>query len=311
MILTKYYKMKKYIIMILLLSTITLAFGQQDSQYTFYMYNTIGVNPAYAGSRGALSMTLLHRSQWVGLEGAPRTQMFSVHTPFKETRLGLGVSFVNDKLGAWSEQSINIDFSYTIPTSERGKLSLGLKTTGNIFALDNNLLNPEHANDPNVQSFSKFKPNFGIGAYYRFDKKWYVGISAPLILNSQHIDQDDFKVGVERTNYYLIGGYVGNLTDNIKVKPALLTKYIAGSPLQIDISLNTLIHNKFILGAAYRWSAAASLLAGFQMSNGIMIGYGYDMDTTKLSSYTGGSHELILRFDLFNRREDITSPRFF
>lgn len=303
--------MKKIIAMIVLLVCCQLVMSQQDSQYTYYMYNTVGINPAYAGSRGALSITGLHRSQWVGLEGAPTTQTLAVHTPFKETRLGLGVSFVNDALGPWKEQNLNIDFSYTIPTSETAKLSFGLKASGNIFNLDVNKLNPEHANDPNLMSFSEFKPNFGVGAYYHTDK-FYVGLSSPSILSSKHLNgTNGIKVGTERASYYFISGYVYPVSDNVKLKPATLVKMISGAPLQVDVSLNTLIYDKFILGAAYRWSAAASVMAGFQTKNGLMIGYGYDLDTTKLSEYTGGSHEIIVRFDLFNRRENIESPRFF
>ena len=112
-------------------------------------------------------------------------------------------------------------------------------------------------------------------------------------------------------NYYLIGGYVFELNSNLKFKPAFLSKLVEGAPLQLDLSANFLFNDKFTLGAAWRWSAAASLMAGFQINDGLYIGYGYDLDTTNLANYNSGSHELFLRFELFNRQNRIVSPRFF
>jgi len=277
------------------------------------MYNTVAINPAYAGSRGALSIVGLHRSQWVGLEGAPTTQSFSAHTPFNNSRVGLGVSFINDEIGPSTEQYFNIDFSYTIPTSEKGKLSLGVKGVANILALNVNKLGPETAAalDPNLNSFSQFQPNFGIGAYYHHAEKFYVGLSAPNILETKHFDEAAISVGKERLNYYLISGYVFNISSNTELKPAFLVKYVNGAPLQVDLSVNAMFKEKFILGLAYRWDAAVSLMAGFQINKSLMIGYGYDLDSTKLGDYNGGSHEILFRFELFNHKEKLISPRFF
>lgn len=283
--------------------------AQQDAQYTQYMYNTVGVNPAYAGSRGVLSITGLHRSQWVGLEGAPTTQTLSAHTPFNNSRVGLGVSFTNDIIGATEEQYLNIDFSYTIPTSEEGKLSFGLKGVANFLSFDNTKLT--HEPDVNLQSFSKFQPNFGLGVYYHTSDKWYLGLSVPNILETSYYDNDVSRLGKDRLNYYLIAGYVFDLSSHLKLKPAALVKYVAGAPLQADLSANLLFNEKFVLGGAYRWDAAFSGMLGFQMNKKIFLGYGYDMDTTELSGFDSGSHEFILRFELFNDKDKLISPRFF
>jgi len=302
--------MKKLFLTALILVCSYTAFAQQDAQYTQYMYNTMGVNPAYAGNRGVMSIVGLHRSQWVGLDGAPTTQTLAVHTPFGESRLGLGVSFVNDAIGPTEEQYFNVDVSYTIPTSADGKLSFGLKGAANILKFDHTKLTA--VPDAELQSFSQFSPNFGLGAYYHKGNKWYLGLSVPNILETEHYDDAALsKIGKERINYYLTGGYVFDITDNIKLKPATLFKYVAGAPLQADLSLNAMFNEKFVLGAAYRWSAAMSLMAGFQVNQQIFIGYGYDMDTTELSGFDSGSHEIILRFELLNSRRDLISPRFF
>ena len=293
------------------MSTYT-GFAQQDAQYTQYMYNTVGINPAYAGNRGALSIVALHRSQWVGLDGAPTTQSLSVNTPLGKSNVGLGVSFVNDKIGPFTEQYLNIDLSYTIRTSEIGKLSFGLKGVANFLDLDVNELSPETAasGDSNLNSFSKFQPNFGIGAYYHTDR-FYVGLSTPNVLETEYFEDEVVGLGKDRMTYYLISGYVFDLNENTKLKPAFLVKYINGSPLQVDASVNAIFNNTFILGGAYRLDAAVSVLAGFQINESLMLGYAYDFDTTGLGSFNGGSHEIILRYELFNYKEKIISPRFF
>ena len=303
--------MRTKILFIALLLTGIVGFAQQDAQYTQYMYNTINVNPAYAGSRGVMSIFGLHRTQWVGLDGAPTTNAFSINTPIDNTNLGLGLSFVNDKIGPTVENTISADISYTIQTSETYKLSFGVKGTANLFSLDVNKLNPQNANDPLLQNLSSdFSPNVGAGVYLHSDKL-YLGASVPNFFETKRYSDNDVAIYKERFNMYFIGGYVFDLSSNLKFKPAFLTKVIEGAPLQVDLSGNFLINEKFVLGAAWRWSAAVSLMAGFQVSDGLYIGYGYDLETTKLRNYNSGSHEVFLRFELFKRQDKMVSPRFF
>jgi type IX secretion system PorP/SprF family membrane protein len=288
-----------------------VSYSQQDAQYTQYMYNTINVNPAYAGSRGVMSIFGLHRTQWVGLDGAPVTNAFSVNSPIENTNLGVGLSFVNDRIGPTVENTISTDISYTIPVSETYKLSFGIKGTANLFSFDREKLNIQNQADPLLQSLSNnFSPNVGAGAYFHSDKS-YLGLSVPNFFQTKRYNDNDYAVYKERMNAYLIGGYVFDLSPNLKFKPAFLGKMVQGAPLQLDVSGNFLINDKFVLGAAWRWSAAASLMAGFQVSDGLYIGYGYDLDTTKLAHYNSGSHEIFLRYELFKRQDRIVSPRFF
>jgi type IX secretion system PorP/SprF family membrane protein len=274
------------------------------------MYNTINVNPAYAGSRGALSMFALHRTQWVGLDGAPVTNTVSLNTPISESNIGLGVSLINDKLGPTTENAISADVSYTMQTSEIWKLSFGIKATANLFDLDPSKLNPVDAADPRLQNYSKFSPNIGAGLYWHSDKA-YVGFSVPNFIETNRYDDKEVAIFKERISYYLITGYVFDIGDSVKFKPALLTKMIEGAPLQVDVSANFLFHDKFMVGLAYRWSASVSAMAGFQITDGLYIGYGYDKETTNLDNYNSGSHEIFLRYELFKNISKITTPRFF
>ncbi len=287
--------------------------AQQDAQYTQYMYNTIEVNPAYAGSRGALSVFGLYRTQWIGLDGAPETSTFSVNTPLKNSDLGLGVSLVNDKIGPTVENTLSADLSYTIPTSESWNLSFGIKGTANLFNIDINKLSYEDQDDPQFQNLkNKFSPNVGAGIYYHSDRA-YIGLSVPNFIETNRYDSNDVAIFKEKINYYLIAGYVFNLDrlEYIKFKPALMAKMVEGAPLQVDVSGNFMFNDKFVLGLAYRWSASVSAMAGFQVTKGMYIGYGYDHETTQLRKYNSGSHEIFLRFEFFNNYNKMISPRFF
>lgn len=287
------------------------AVAQQDAQYTQYMYNTININPAYAGSRGAMSFFGLHRTQWVGLDGAPTTNAFSMNTPINNTNLGVGLSFVNDRIGPTDENAISADISYTVPASETFKLSFGIKATANLFSLDVNKLRIYNPNDPNLQSIdNELSPNIGAGVYFHSDKS-YIGLSVPNFFETHRYDDNTIQVTKEKMHFYLIGGHVFDLSPDIKFKPAFLAKAVQGSPLQLDVSGNVLFNEKFTLGLAWRWSAALSAMAGFQITDGLFVGYGYDMETTNLENYNSGSHEIFLRFELFNRYDRIVSPRFF
>ena len=297
--------------------------SQQDAQYTQYMYNTMTINPAYAGSREALSIVGLHRSQWVGLDGAPRTQSLAFHSPFSQnSRIGLGVSIVNDALGPIDETYVDANFSYTIPIGVKRHLSFGLRGGFHLLNIDLMGLGQFNQGDPlfGADIDNKLSPQLGAGIYYRTDK-FYVGASVPNLLETDHFDSDSLSsdsdgvsfLAEERMNYYLITGYVFDISDNLKFKPALLSKLVFGSPLQVDVSANFLIYNRLILGAAYRWSAAFSGMVGFQVSDTMLLGFSYDRETTELGNtdFNDGSYELTIRFELFKKFDRILTPRFF
>ena len=311
--------MKKYSVLIILLLLITTSsFAQQDAQYTQYMYNTIGINPAYAGSRDALNLIGLYRTQWVGLRGAPRTFTFSGHSPLRNEKLGLGVSLVRDEIWVQDETYLDVDFSYTINTSENAKLAFGLKAGAHLLNIDFTRANPEDTTDddfdPSQNVDNRFSPNVGFGIYYYTDR-FYIGYSAPTLLRTEYYEDQDVAsisyLSRDNINHYLIAGYVFDISETTKFKPAVLFKAVQGAPLQADLSGNFLFNDKFTLGLAYRWDAALSGLAGFQVSEGLMIGYAYDWETTELNNYNSGSHEIFLRWEFKSSKDGVISPRFF
>jgi len=234
-----------------------------------------------------------------------------------------GGSIIRDEIGPTEETTLSLDFSYTIPTSEKGRLSFGLKGTGHLLNSnfqELNAFNPT-SNDPRFQQNidNKFSPNVGVGLFYH-TKKFYMGLSAPNLLETSHFDSINVNgqrlntaLAEERVNLYLISGYVFKLSDNMLLKPALLFKGVDGAPLQADISANALLYKKFTVGVAYRWDAAISGLVGFNVSDSFMIGFAYDRDTSDLGNVSGndGSYEILMRFELFEKISNIITPRFF
>jgi type IX secretion system PorP/SprF family membrane protein len=283
------------------------------------MYNPIVVNPAYAGNRGVASIVGLHRSQWVGLDGAPHTQTLSFHTPLSNSRVGIGLSIVNDEIGPADETYVAADFSYTLLVGDQARLSFGIKGGVHVLNVDYRRLNPFDLGDPRLSENidNKLSPTLGLGLYYHTEKL-YLGLSSPNLLQTANFDGTENNrsttyIAQERIHLFATAGYVFDLNEDVKFKPATMLKLVQGAPVQIDLSANFLFNDRLTLGVAYRWSAAVTGLVGFQISDQMMIGFAYDRETTALGNaiFNDGSYELFLRFELFNNYERIITPRFF
>lgn len=302
--------MNRIVLFFFVFSTI-ICVAQQDAQYSQYMYNTISINPAYAGSRNVMSVFGLHRTQWIGLDGAPETNNFSINTPLNNNAFGIGISITNDKIGPSIDNSLAFDFAYSISTSEKFKLSFGLKGTLDRLDINVSKLNPLHQNDPAFKNFeSPFHTNIGFGLFL-YSNSTYFGLSLPNSIEINRYDDESVSLYRDKRSYYFITGHILELSNAFKFKPSLVSKYTQGAPLQLDLSANFLYKEKILLGCAVRVNAAVSALLGYQIDESWFVGYGYDLDTTKWSNYNSGSHELFLRFELFKNYSKIVSPRFF
>lgn len=303
--------MKKHIILI----TITVLFwdltnAQQSPHYTQYSYNMNVVNPAYTATNRRTDVNLMARSQWAGVEGAPKTISFSFSFPAGEN-FGLGLSAINDEVGPVKEKNLYIDYSYIIKLSNRyydRSLAFGLKA-GATF-LDVGLLSPNADNDPLNVPVSQVSPNIGVGVFY-YTNSFYFGLSAPNLLNSRHLDKSDgvISTAFEEKHYFLTLGKVFDISRQVKFKPSTMLKAVNGSPLSIDISANLLYDSFFEVGLSYRLEDAFSGIIGLQINKNFRIGYAYDHSLSNFSNYNFGSHEVLLRFSFNNRK--INSPRFF
>lgn len=291
--------------------------AQQDPEYTHYMYNMSVVNPAYAtGVPAMMNFGGFYRTQWVGAVGAPKTFTFFGHTAISD-KVEAGLSFISDDIGdgAKKENNIYADFAYVLKLGGKNRLSLGLKA--GVSSMQTNF-NGFKFNDPATdmafaENINATKPNIGVGAYY-FRDNLYVGISAPNLLKSKYIEEKSGvnAFGSENIHTFLTAGYVFQVSDMWKVKPAFMTKFVKGAPISIDLTANVLYNEKFELGAAYRIDDSVSALFNFSITPTLRVGYAYDYTLTNLGQFNSGTHEIMLLFDLDLLGKGFDkSPRFF
>lgn len=304
--------MKKLSILLTLLVTVAISYGQQDPQYTQYMYNMNVVNPAYAGSEGTLSIGLLGRTQWTGFPGSPKTLTFSVNAPIKDN-MGLGLSAIVDKIGPVSEQNIYADFSYTVNLNYYSNLAFGLKAGATFQTIDFKSLQLEYQQDPLfTNNLNKAYPNFGAGVFY-YTSRYYLGLSVPNLLRTRYFEKSNGKISraAERAHIFLTTGYVFDISEDLKLKPHTMIKAVQGAPLSIDLSANVLIQNFLELGVGWRIEDSISGLVNVKATDNLRIGYAYDYTISNLGDYNNGSHEVFLLYNLDLSRGDLNSPRFF
>lgn len=311
--------MKKILSILAVAALGVTSYGQQDAMFTHYAFNTLAVNPAYAGSRDALTVTALHRSQWVGFAGAPTTQTLTLHSPLFNDQIGMGLSVLNDKIGPVNTTSVYADFAYKLQVSEKGRLAFGLKGGVNLMQAGLTDLSLDEDNDAsfsgNIQS--QILPNFGFGVYY-YTTKWYVGLSTPKLLENDYKTNSttgNINAGNEKRHFFLIGGTVFNLdeTGKIKLKPTTFVKVTQGAPVEADLTGMVIFDDKFEVGAMFRTGDAIGVLLGYNFTNQLRFGYSFDWSYANTTfKYNGGSHEVMLRYDfIYKDQARIQSPRYF
>ncbi|MFY0599340.1 MAG: type IX secretion system membrane protein PorP/SprF [Cyclobacteriaceae bacterium] len=288
--------------------------AQQQAMFTQYMFNGLALNPAYAGSHESISATALSRVQWVGIEGAPTTHTFSVHTPIPSKNIAIGGIFSKDNIGVSSQNSMFLSYAYWINLTNGSRLSFGLQgglRSNNINYTDLGV------NDPNLSSAEGgIKPNIGLGAYW-YGARYYLGLSAPTVFQNSFQPKSGSNADLEGfgltdvSHIYLTGGMLFDLSPIIKLKPSFLIKSVAGAPLELDLNANVIFDDKVWLGLSYRSFDAMSFLFDFQATPQFRLGYAYDYTLSDLKVATSGSHEIMLNYRFVFSNNKIVTPRYF
>lgn len=288
--------------------------AQFDPMYTQYMFNELVINPAYAGSRECLSGTALYRQQWVGLDGAPTTLTGSVHAPLMQQKIGVGLTFANDKIGVSQRTSVTINGAYRIKL-EAAHLSFGLQL--GLVSLSENLtsLNLTEDQQFSANTGKKTAPNFGFGMYYS-TANWYAGISIPRMLQnrldvSTGSTEVKNKLNVEDFHYMVNGGAVIPISESVKIRPNAMLKIVSGAPIQADINANVLFSDFIWAGLGYRTGDAINMMVGAYITKQLRIGYAYDYTLSALQEFNSGSHEIMLGYDLNYSKDKVVTPRYF
>jgi type IX secretion system PorP/SprF family membrane protein len=286
--------------------------AQQDEQLSLYNYNPLYYNPAYAGSRDALSVVSMARFQWINFDGAPNTQFFTVHAPILGQSLGMGLNLVNDRIGSRQRTAAFYNASSGIRLNENNhRLAFGMSFGMDVMSYDFSDLSVHDVSDPFYgQQIATTKGNIGAGLYYYSDHH-YVGISSPRILESKALDNDNIMTALNQRHFFITAGKLFDINSVIKFKPTTLIKMTPDAPLTFDVNANFMMYERFWLGSFYRFHEAVGLNFVYNYKNWIHIGYGYEFPINRLVNYQSGSHEIVLQLDIRPKTNLFTSPRYF
>ncbi len=304
--------MRFYLVIVFFMSIYVSASAQQDPMFTQYMHNPVSINPAYAGSRGTLNVVTMHRQQWVGIDGAPKTLALSINSPFIKYNIGIGFSLLYDQIGPIKQTGLYGDYSYHLKVSTKTKLSFGLK--GGINIIEEDLTNLIHHQDDeylNSNGYQKlYLPNFGVGSYLYSDR-FYLGFSIPKLLENSLSDDSNTLESKETRHYFFAGGAVFDISENIKFKPSATIRVVKGAPVSTELSAAVLLNEKLWLGAMYRLDDALGAMVKFELSRQLSVGYAYDYTLSKLGDYNQGTHEVYISYDFIRKSRKVLSPRYF
>lgn len=289
-----------FLTMVTALGVVQIGHSQKEPQYTQYMYNIGSFNPAYVGTTETPEIAGLYRAQWLDIPGAPRTIRFGTNFPLSNEKMGLGFNVISDQLGPSTQTYVDLAYSYQLNISESTKLSFGMDAGGSFLNVDFSKGTFKNPGEPilNSEIISKFYPTIGAGMFLYEDEIWYLGVSIPNFLTDGIYNDDVATIVEDKLQFNFIGGYVFDLSESLKFKPAVLANLISGAPINMNVSGNFLIKDRFTVGASYRLDNAVSGLAGFQISSSMFLGYSYDYNTNPLGEFNSGSHEVILKFYL-------------
>ena len=285
------------IICLIALLVSSMSYSQREPLYTQYMYNIGAFNPAYVGTVDKMDISGLYRAQWIDIPGAPRNIRLGLNIPFENRQHGMGLNVVSDEIGPTTNTFVDVSYSFQINVSEFTKLSFGVAAGGSFLNVDFSKGDFENPGEPILDrsNISEFYPTIGAGLFL-YQDNWYLGASVPNLLTDGLYDESVAQIVEDKLQFIFIGGYVFDLSDGLKFKPAFLVNQIQGAPVTVNISTNFLINDRFTLGAAYSIDNSISALAGFQVTSSTFIGYSYDYNTTGLGEFNSGSHEIILKF---------------
>jgi len=306
----------KYILTVFALLAPLLGLTQQDPLYSQYFNNPVSINPAYAGSRGSMNMMLLHRRQWIGIDGAPVTSTISLNRPGgKKNEIGYGFSYIHDDIGPINQNGVYADYSYTVNLNWNIKLALGLKGGFNYYKFDLNTLNVTHPEDPLIVNGQKklFLPNFGVGTYI-YTEKYAVGFSVPKLLRNSLSEEENTleQLNREERHYFLTASALFNISEGIRFRPSFITRIVKNAPASLDLNAQFIFADKFWAGLLYRVNDSFGANVQFQVSKSLKVGYSYDLSSSWMRPYNSGTHEISLNFDFpLGEEKALSEVKFF
>lgn len=291
--------------------------AQQQATYSQYMFNGLAINPAYAGSQEALSMTALGRFQNLGLPGAPTTQTFTAHSPLLNQRVGLGLLVIHDQLSVINQTGVHFSYAYRVPIKKDiSTLSFGVQGGMSMYRAEYSQLdlynNPTNgAIDPAFsQDVRESRPNVGAGVYYE-TRLGYLGLSVPSMLNNVFERGQDYETVYQSVPFMLTGGYVFTLNRLLKIKPNFLFKVVDEKPVEFDLNASVLYDEALWLGVSYKSSKQIVWLTQAKINDQLQFGYSYTISAGPIRTAELGSHEIMVNYRFWFNKRGVVSPRYF
>jgi type IX secretion system PorP/SprF family membrane protein len=318
--------MKKLLLFIFLSLAAFKAMAQQQHHYSQFMYNKLYINPAYAGARGVPAITAIYRNQWAGFDGAPKSMLASVNTPFFSPRVGLGVTVSHLNIGLNRDFMGSMAYSYDLVDRDNMSFRIGLNASIRSLSVDFSKAKPKPGQgpwgDPSIVDAreSNILGNVGAGVYALFSQRIYVGFSVPRIYgNTMTFNSNPaqgIKVAKEEQHYYGQAGAILPIGKDLNLMPAILVKYVQNAPVNADINLNLDVRQKFTAGISYRTGGdgtgdSVDMLAFFQATPQLGIGASYDFALSKLRDQSAGSFEILMQYEIKKTKKGMSNPRFF
>lgn len=290
---------------------VSKSFSQQDVMLTQYSSALQLTNPAYVGTSGRLNVTGIARNQWVGFEGAPKTQVLLINTPFLRHRFGIGFNLIRDEIGPTKNTLIYLNTAYNFQLTGGLRISMGLSGGFNVNRINSASFDQITINDPSINFDNQMKlmPNFGTGIYL-YSQKYYLGISTPKLLTNKYAGMEENNSRGEERHYFFIGGYLHEINNLWKFKPSFSLRMVKGAPISLDVTANAIYSKKVWFGLTYRHGDGAGAILQYQFTDRIRAGYSYDQPFTEMN-YSGGSHEILISYDLLFKIRKLVTPRYF
>ncbi len=305
--------MNKFALALIGVLGVTTVFAQQDVKYSQFIFNKLSFNPAYAGSKEALTLASIYRYQWEGIDNAPRTLNVQAHTPFANNRNGVGLSLTTDKIGLTQNSMVDFSYAYRIPFRNQSTLSLGVSLSYQFLQFRASQIQIIDAGDNFIpESDSRSNLNFGFGAYYS-SSQFYVGFSVPQLVDGPLYTSDLFDLGnfSRFRTYYLMAGVAIPLRNNILFKPAVLFSFIPNAPFEMDINASFLLMEALWVGGSYRLGDSMDAVVQYQFTKQFKAGVALDFTVSELQKYTAGSVELMIEYIFSFEKDGVHNIRFF
>lgn len=307
--------MLRITLIILLISTATSVWAQQDVQYTQFMFNKLYFNPAYAGSKEAFCISAIYRKQWINIPGSPRNMTVNMHAPFWKQRMGLGLSITNDNIGLTDRWNFSLSYAYRIKLKNESYFNIGLRGSINYMTIRWDQAQTTQSFDQSVPGAvsSKVLPNFGAGVFYQA-RNWYVGLSMPRLFRNRIDFNNNSNSTLEpelEQHYFMMGGAEFALSKNVKINPNLMFKYVPDTPFDADINLSFIFFDKILFGVTYRLGDSVDAILQWRIVPQFTISVAYDFTLTQLQTYNAGSVEVMLEYCFLSKNKRLHNPRFF